>query len=733
MNEHKQVAQFNDDVDKLLTGHEPLGRSQADDELLTIARTLANTDLSGESQRLHTTIRQHLLDMAANRDPEQLRPAKMVRRNHPLRVLMASAAALVVMTTAVFTIPPLRALAQDILGQIGIFQFTNEQTFAQQIVGQTITPAPTTPMTVSNRVTRWNVEQASELAGFPVYEPSYLPPDYNFSTRRVDSNERGIFVNSEFTKRTYDGNINNADALTLIQILPTTTQDIREWAVGDAQLVDVVVDGNVGLWIEDTPNGWTTDENGNRQTFGVNMLVWEKDGYTFWMTSWQLSQDEMISIGNVVFPRYIADQFTWSPQDDLVSFPTSVPLSIEEVSEITGLQVLVPSFMPSGYIFERADYNRGQNTASLHYTYTGDGCVDEVDNDVCKITIHESSSIGGAAISQNALVTQTRVGVYEAAYVRGAWNWVEGTRYTQDGQTFGDIAWDDDAPYQWLYWQQDGTWIQMIAKGASPDEPGYVGQEDMLRIGNLLITNAPTYAEIVRDGLPTPTSIPNLTPVSEPFQPLTYEELAARVNFPIYVASYIPDGIEFCCYTGNFNGTPDSAIASYQGNYLNFQGEFSPFPLIISQTIQTSENATDEFPIGDAPVEGVLVNGIEGIFIEQSLQGISTIAGWRTVYTTANLLFWEQDDFVFRIASDALSKAEMLRIADSLAPADDETLTSTPTSTLIPNSSQKESIRCSRMKRLPLNLTTPFTSLITYHPHTSFAVTAVPTSAKILP
>lgn len=86
----------------------------------------------------------------------------------------------------------------------------------------------------------------------------------------------------------------------------------------------------------------------------------------------------------------------------------------------------------------------------------------------------------------------------------------------------------------------------------------------------------------------------------------------------------------------------------------------------------------DEFAIGDANPEAVMVRGIEGIWIEEVLQGMERSEGERTFFGY-NYLLWEENGFLFTIRSASLPQAEMLRIAESLLPADHETLTSTPT------------------------------------------------------
>ena len=114
MTEHDHAEKIMRDLDSVMRGDTPL----EDDALLDTARTLLDADFNAE-------IPLALLHPAALTKGQ---PKMMSRTYRTLRALLATAAVFVIAGAAVLTVPPLRALAQDILRQIGIIKVTDGPT-----------------------------------------------------------------------------------------------------------------------------------------------------------------------------------------------------------------------------------------------------------------------------------------------------------------------------------------------------------------------------------------------------------------------------------------------------------------------------------------------------------------------------------------------------------------------------------------------------------------------------
>lgn len=168
MNEEERIIQFNAALDRVIYARHSYQDAGETDALMQVAVLLAETDLSQESAQLGA-VRARLLAQVTALESEAVgdrtsRGEVTMRRNRLLRAVAMSAAIFAVLSTAVLTIPPLRALAQEIIAQIGLFQFTNERTIAQEQEGQLWeTPVPMNTSTI----TRLSPSAASEQAGFP--------------------------------------------------------------------------------------------------------------------------------------------------------------------------------------------------------------------------------------------------------------------------------------------------------------------------------------------------------------------------------------------------------------------------------------------------------------------------------------------------------------------------------------------------------------------------------------
>ncbi len=125
----------------------------------------------------------------------------------------------------------------------------------------------------------------------------------------------------------------------------------------------------------------------------------------------------------------------------------------------------------------------------------------------------------------------------------------------------------------------------------------------------------------------------------------------------VYQPSYVPDGYQLFFVAGEPDG---GGIQSY--------GKSDPSnPVGAYLTIQQgpTERRFAEYAMGESPVIEVQVRGGTGLWVEAPT-GLAQVDGESQAYNE-KYLFWEEDGLTFMMISNALSQAEMLKIAESLA------------------------------------------------------------------
>ena len=294
MNEQERSRQFNRAVDHLLaTGEIP--HASADDEgsLLALSKRLMETDLSHlntESQRTREKLIQHFYQPSPNHTTTRGQERQSMNGHQPLRRAMAVMVASTIMMAAVLSIPPLRSAAQAVLQQLGLLQFTHESTIPEQLAGSQAAVEVTTTGGVPGIL---SLQQAHQQSGLAVYEPGFTPSGYVLTSRQVFTTERGIQIRTDYGWSSQT-DMAEPDFLSMTQWqLSDPVEEPLRWAIGTAQPTEVTVNGETGLYVQGAPTGRTVDENGINQIVGVNILVWEQDGYLFILQSFQLTLEDM--------------------------------------------------------------------------------------------------------------------------------------------------------------------------------------------------------------------------------------------------------------------------------------------------------------------------------------------------------------------------------------------------------------------------------------------------------
>lgn len=192
-------------------------------------------------------------------------------------------------------------------------------------------------------------------------------------------------------------------------------------------------------------------------------------------------------------------------------------------------------------------------------------------------------------------------------------------------------------------------------------------QAMLARFGPFTFTTGPTLPEQALTATPEPP--PTQTRGGPPPEAgasyqnvMTLEEAQQLVSFAILVPHYLPEGMQLASYSV----MPESpgSVPDVSATYV---GATNSDVLIIRQFPYAGESVA-EFPIGDAPRTEVTVRGQSGLWVEEAnlgLQPEGQLIQW-------SFLIWQEERegtrFLLWMYTHTLSQAEMLKIAESLAP-----------------------------------------------------------------
>ncbi len=305
--ETKWAEQFDRDVEVLLLSENLPGLELSDlpldyQEGLEVARALRGARVAHLS-RVRTSLRQQLTRSGArwgwwliNRN-QGVHPMKTrLSKLSPFRQAGLALATLALFISLSLTIQPVRALASQILGQVGFFNLTNEEAIPTEWIGQknfnSIAEATLTPVSVQS-LQRLSVQAAEQQVGFAVYAPSFLPTCYTLNDRIVllDQDEPGVL-----TAYHCPGSSVYEDAFLHLSQNRVLDEPRMDFAIGDAHPVEVIVREQQGVWIYQAPIGVQTNPEGETELMPVNILMWEEEGFLFQLRSNKLSEDDLLRV-----------------------------------------------------------------------------------------------------------------------------------------------------------------------------------------------------------------------------------------------------------------------------------------------------------------------------------------------------------------------------------------------------------------------------------------------------
>ncbi len=291
MNELEQALEFNTKLDALQNKNVTLDETGDYTDLLKLANTLSKTDFSAG-----TSIRQSLFERlnAHNRQPFQKPP---IYRQYPLA---ASLIASLLVISILFTLPPVRTFAQEIIKRLQTITLTNAPSLFEPYLTATPTTDPNHPPVESLNLT---LDEAITKAGFTPLLPTYLPDGYNLTHRDARVGQ----ITTEFEP----AGVDTSKCCIIFSIMQLWSPEKEKhstykYPVGNVPIADVLVRNVHGLWVQNAEIGMTHDENGKFHIMPANLLTWEEDNFLFWMTSFDvrtnipLSQEEMMKVANTL-------------------------------------------------------------------------------------------------------------------------------------------------------------------------------------------------------------------------------------------------------------------------------------------------------------------------------------------------------------------------------------------------------------------------------------------------
>ncbi len=226
-----------------------------------------------------------------------------MKTSSPLRRFVPGIALLALILTLVFS-ASVRAYAQEIFTQIGQWLISDEPTYAEQFETQINLETPTVHSTADPIPLEWQapplltLAEATAEAGFPVFEMTALPENLQLVARFVTlPDEENPFTRVTTTYHSSTANL----VLSQTSYLPDASP--QTLPIGESPTQPITVQEVSGLWIEALRLSTYVDDNNQVAPQFANLLIWEKDGFEFWLQSTPgLPQADMLAIANAIEP-----------------------------------------------------------------------------------------------------------------------------------------------------------------------------------------------------------------------------------------------------------------------------------------------------------------------------------------------------------------------------------------------------------------------------------------------
>jgi hypothetical protein len=207
------------------------------------------------------------------------KPMNTQTKPQPLRFVALTLSLLAVLIAALLFSPSVRAFAQGFIRQVGGYVFTQEGSIDQNTKTPKDIQIDQTQDSVSIRASKnipsaTDPAEASQLAGFTVLAPTYLPDGYTSMS--------GWLVTHEGNSKVVTNGYNSGSNFFAINQAKFGAGASEQTFHRD-QIIDVTVRGQSGVWLPAPADG-------------KKALVWEENGISYSIISNSLSLDEMLKI-----------------------------------------------------------------------------------------------------------------------------------------------------------------------------------------------------------------------------------------------------------------------------------------------------------------------------------------------------------------------------------------------------------------------------------------------------
>jgi len=189
-----------------------------------------------------------------------------------------------VLLLALALLPPARAYAAELVLRIGRLFITREPTYAEQFEAKINRAGPTGEPAASPSPLEWqappllSLADASAQAAFPAAEISFQPSSLPMVARYVTlPGDEGLFTR---VTTVYSDDQNN---LVFSQTAYPPEAPTQTLPVGESPAAEVALQGGEGVWIENLRLSTYVDENNRVAPRFASLLVWEKDGFEYWL------------------------------------------------------------------------------------------------------------------------------------------------------------------------------------------------------------------------------------------------------------------------------------------------------------------------------------------------------------------------------------------------------------------------------------------------------------------
>jgi hypothetical protein len=403
-----------------------------DKQVQKIMRSLADEKAPGASIDLWSSIRTQAL--AAESKPRHARRSR-------LRLVGAALGLAVLLVGVVFILSPQgQAWAQE------AFQFFTQtesdriphESYQATLAARSPSSAPEDASVTEADPTStpsdpldglMTLEEVQEEAGFVPYQALWLPEDFEFVGAAY--NEETQVVSLRYDRL---GDMANSFTLSQEPFYYLTDCDLCTSVGTSADIQKVSIHDVYGEYVEGVWTGQDGDSVWENDPY-MKRMIWRTDGMAF-----------QIHYGG--FPAYMLKK-------DMIeiaeSLGTSQNLSImdhltlEEVQEISGLQIYQPTWQQDDLKFKEAIYNTETGVVTLMYAYQGNF------NNMVGLKMESLSDLGTCylcrVVGSSAIVRRVSINGFEGEYVEGVWTWED-----------GEVVWKSFSHYlalKHLIWQTD--------------------------------------------------------------------------------------------------------------------------------------------------------------------------------------------------------------------------------------------------------------------------------------